>query len=138
MIGLITQGRPISSTGSLHAKFLGGKTAYALAVHCEPCGTCGRGHVISLFFKLAQCVGRDCLDLGDDMVGSLQFDDFAESLPVKHIEHMAAMGYLHGGRIGITVTGYHLHTVALQFNRHFLTEFSTPEQQRFACYRGHY
>ena len=123
---------------SLDAEFFGGQTAYALAVHGQTCRACRRRHIVSLFFKFHKHISRDCFHVGNDMVGFLLFNNFAQCGAVKHIEHIAAVCYLHGRGIGIFVAGYHLHAIALQFNRHFLAELSASQQHRFFAYRCHH
>ncbi len=75
--------------------------------------------MISLLFEFYEGRGSDRFHLGYYMVGFLQFYDTAEFIAVEHVEHIAAMSYLHGRGIGIFVACYHFYAVTLQFYGHF-------------------
>ena len=65
------------------------------------------------------------------MVGAFLFYYAPQLFSVKHVEHMAAVGYLHGRSSGIFVACNHFNAIALQFYCHFLAQFSTAEQEGF-------
>ncbi len=54
------------------------------------------------------------------MVGAFEFDDSAQLGSVKHIEHMAAVGHLHGRSVGVAVAGDYLDAIAHEFDSDFL------------------
>ena len=122
---------------SLHAKFLGCKAAYAFAVHGEPCRCGGGGHVVALFLKFHEGRGGYRLNLGNDMVGFLAFYHFAQCLAVEHVQHIVAVGHLHGGCVGITVACHYLHIITLKLYCHFFTKFATAKKQSLPARAGH-
>ena len=54
------------------------------------------------------------------MVGTFEFDYAAQLVTVKHIEHMAAVGHLHGRSVGIAVASHYLNAIAHEFDSDFL------------------
>ena len=81
-----------------------------------------------LGLDLQQHVGGDRLDLRYHQMGPLGFDHAAQRRAVGHGEHMAAVGHLHGRRVGITVYGDHFAAQPLQGDRHLLAQFAAAEQ----------
>ncbi|MNV64700.1 hypothetical protein D3C71_1573560 [compost metagenome] len=64
------------------------------------------------------------------------FDQRLQRRRVKHVQHMAAMGDLHGRRVGVAVGGDHFHAKTLQLDGHFLAQFARAEQQDAGGGRG--
>ena len=58
------------------------------------------------------------------MVGLLFLHYFTHTLAVEHIEHIAAVGHLHCGSIGVLVAGDYLNTQTLELDSYFLAELS--------------
>ena len=66
------------------AELLGGRPAYAFAVHRQQGCVGGRGHVEAFLLQLHEGRGGNRLDLRDDVVRAFLLNDFAESGAVKH------------------------------------------------------
>ncbi len=71
----------------------------------------------------------DRLDLGHDQVGLLFRNQRAQRGAVEHVDDMAAVRHLHGGRMGVAIYRDHFHGVALQFNRHLLAKLTGAKQK---------
>ncbi len=59
------------------------------------------------------------------MVGTFPLYDASQLICIKHTEHMAAMGNLHGRSVSIPVTSHNLNAIALKFHCNLLAKFST-------------
>ena len=117
-------------------QFLGGQTADPLTVHGESRGPGGGDHVEPFFFQLHQRVGGDGFDFGNDEVGLFQFDDPAEFLAVEHVDHMAPVGGLHAGGVGIAVHGDGFHAQTLHCDDDFAAQLSCTAEEDFGGLGG--
>jgi len=79
--------------------------------------------------QIAQHLGADCLDFGDDQVGAVLFRRSPERLAIKHGEHLAPIGHLHRRGVIIAVTGDHPRAEALGGNHEFAAQLARTEQQ---------
>jgi hypothetical protein len=71
----------------------------------------------------------DRLDFRHHEIRAFGLDQAAQRGAVEHVDHMAAMGDLHGRRAGIAVHRDHFDREPLQFDRHFLAELARAEEQ---------
>ncbi|MDR6355321.1 hypothetical protein Q3H58_001992 [Pseudomonas psychrotolerans] len=67
--------------------------------------TGGGHHGVALAFQLHQGSGGDGFDLRHDEVRLLALDHRAQGGTVEHVDDVAAMGDLHGRRIGVAIYG---------------------------------
>ena len=58
----------------------------------------------------------------------LRFDHRTQGGTVEHVDDMAAVRHLHGGRVGIAIHGNHFNAQALQFDYHFLAQLTAATQ----------
>ena len=84
----------------------------------KPCG-----------FQLDQGRGGDGFDFRHDEVRLLGLDHGTQGSAVEHVDHVAAMGNLHGRRVGVAIHGNHFNAQALQLDHHFLAQLTTATQQ---------
>ena len=85
--------------------------------------------MISFPLEFDQGRRGDGFHLRDDPVRFFRFDDGPERRAVKHVDDMAAVGDMHGGRVGIAVHRNDFDAEALQFDDDFLAELTRAEQQ---------
>ena len=98
------------------------------AVHRQARSARGRHHGMTFGFEFEQCRRGDRLDFRHDQMRPLRFDHGPQRYGVQHIDDVAAMRHLHGGRVRIAIHCNHLDAIALQFDGHFLAEFARPQQ----------
>ena len=113
----------------LDAEFLGGQTADTFAVHGKLGGLCGRDDGKAFLFHLDKRIGRNRLDLGDDVVGLFEFNHTAEFGTVEHVDDVATVGYLHTRGVGVTVHGNHFDSETHHLDDDFLAEFTSSAKQ---------
>src|SRR5690554_1072154 len=105
----------------------------ALTVHCQIHGPGCRYNVIALGFQLHQLSGCNSLNLRNDQIRLFGFNDCPKRLTIQHIDNMAPVCDLHGGRIGIAVNGYDFHAKSLQLNNNFFSELSGTTEKNTSC-----
>ena len=67
-----------------------------------------------------QFVGGQRLDLRHQEIRPFMLDQGAQRARIGHVDHMAAMGDLASGGVGVAVHGDGFHPQPLQFDNHFL------------------
>ena len=102
-----------------------GKRSDPLAVHGDE-GGAARGDDAgdALLLELLQAVGRNRLDLRDDQGGPLLPYNLLDSVAVKHVDDMRAVGNLHGRRVIIAVDCDNLDPESLKLDGDFLAELA--------------
>ncbi len=118
------------------AELFGREAADSFTIHGKESSAGCWSNVVALFLELHEHRGGNRLNFGYDMVGVLEFYHPSQSFGVEHIDHMAAVGYLHGGGAGVAVYGYHFNAQALELDSHFFAELAAAEQEGFDGRRG--
>ena len=94
-------------------QFLGSQTADAFAIHGQPGGTGCRDDMESFFFQFHQCLCRDGLHFGNDIIWFFFFYNLAQSISVQHRYDIRTVGDLHGRSICIFVQSDYFHSITL-------------------------
>ena len=103
--------------------------ADAFAVHGQAGGAGGGHHGDAFLLQLEQLVGGDGLDLRHDEVRPLLFHHAPYRGAVEHVDHVAAVGHLHGRRVGVAVHGDHFAAQPHQLDADLFAQFAGAQQQ---------
>ncbi len=125
---LVRVGKGIARGGQ--PQLLGGKAAYRLTIHGQESDVGGRDDSIALLLQLHKGGSGYRLDLRNDERWTFLLHHLTERGAVQHIENMAAVRHLHGGRIRILVASNDFNAEALQLDGNLFAEFARAEQQR--------
>ena len=82
-------------------------------------------------FQFDEGVCGDGFDLWDNEIGLFEFDDLTEGGPIQHGQNVAAVSYLHGRGIGVTIRSDDFDPEPLQLDDDFFAEFAGTEHEDF-------
>ena len=115
--------------GGGQTQLFGGEAADTFPVHGQPRGPGGRDDRPALGLELQERRRVDRFDLRHDEVRLLGLDDRAQGGGVEHVDHVRAVGDLHGRRRGVAVDGDDFDAQALGLDDDLLAQLTCAEQE---------
>lgn len=122
-------GAGVAVARRLEAELLCGQFANSFAIHGVVDRACARHHLYAALLIVVEALGADGFDLGHDDIGLMPLHDAVESIAGEHVQHLALVGHLHGGRIGIFIAGHYVLAHSLGRNGKLFAELAGAQQQ---------
>ena len=110
--------------------------ADGFAVHGEIYGACRGGYLNALGFEVIKFFGADGFNFGHDNVRAVFANGTFEGFTVKHREHFALIGYLHGRSTGIRIAGNDVLSQTLCGDNKFFAQFAGAKEKDFLHVKG--
>ena len=89
----------------------------------------GRDDRVPVFLERDQFARGDGFDFRHDEMRPLDLDDAPERDRIQHVDDVAAIRDLHGGRIVVAIGDDRFHAEPLQLDDDFLAELAAAEKQ---------
>ena len=109
-------------------QLFGCQATNAFAVHGQRSSAGSRDYVETFSFQLDQGGSGDGFDFRNDKVRLFCFDHGTQGGAIEHVDHVAAVGNLHGRCIGVAVNGDHFDPQTLQFDDNFFAQLTAATQ----------